>query len=109
MSACSVQINFELLVPVSQYLSLAESKVPVMRELSGFVWKLWLLSDDGRRAGGLYLFRDRRSAEQYANGPEVSHLKHSPALRQVEVRVTPVHEGLSAQTAGAIFGEVTPC
>jgi hypothetical protein len=108
MSFYTVQINFELVVSASQYVEHAESLIPAMRELPGLAWKLWIVSEDGRRAGGLYLFRDRRSAEQYVSGPLVSQLKSSPTVRNVEVRVTPVHEGLSAQTAGVVLAQLAP-
>lgn len=106
MSTCSVQINFELACSKEEYLALAESALPAFRELAGLVFKLWILSDDGTRAGGLYLFRDRAAAERYANGAIVQRLGRSPAIRGLDVRVTPVHAGLSAHTAAALLAEV---
>src|SRR6476659_7797835 len=102
MSTCSVQINFELACPKEEYLALAESALPAIREFPGLLFKLWILSDDGTRAGGIYLFRDSVSAERYVNSPIVQKLAGSPAIRRLDVRVTPVHGGLSAHTAGAV-------
>jgi len=106
MPACSVQINFELACPKEQYLAHAESVLPAMREVAGLISKLWILSDDGTRAGGIYLFRDRASAERYVNGAMVQALAGSPAIRQLDVRVTPVHVGLSVHTAGVLVEAV---
>jgi hypothetical protein len=104
MSACTVQINFELACPKEQYLAMAESALPAIRQVAGLVFKLWILSDDGTRAGGVYLFRDRASAESYVNGAVVQKLAGSPAIRGLDVRITPVHEGLSNHTAGVLLG-----
>jgi Putative mono-oxygenase ydhR len=106
MSACTVQINFELAVPKEQYLAHAESVLPAMRDLAGLIFKLWILSDDGTKAGGIYLFRDRASAERYVSSPLVQNLAASPAIRHVDVRVTPVHVGLSAHTAARVLEEL---
>lgn len=105
MSACSVQVNFELTCPKEEYLALAESALPDIREVVGLIFKLWILSDDGTSAGGLYLFQDRASAERYVNSAVVQGLASSPAVRRLELRVTPVHHGLSAHTAAVVLGQ----
>lgn len=106
MSAYSVQVNFELACSKEQYLALAQSALPAIREVAGLIFKLWLLSDDGTRAGGIYLFRDCASAEHYVNSALVQKLRDSPAIRQLDVRVTPVDVGLSAHTAAALIEEL---
>jgi hypothetical protein len=109
MSPCSVQINFELTCPKEEYLAFAESALPAIREVSGLIFKLWILSDDGTRAGGLYLFQDLAAAERYVNGPVIQGLAGSPVIRRLDVRVTPVHVGLSAHTAPDLLGELRSC
>ncbi|HEY6879990.1 MAG TPA: YdhR family protein [Polyangiales bacterium] len=105
MSACSVQINFDLACSKEEFVAIAESASPAIRKFAGLLFKLWLLADDGASAGGFYLFRDRASADRYVNSPLVRELAGSPAIRQLDVRVTPVHLGLSAQTAAARLAE----
>jgi hypothetical protein len=39
----------------------------------GLIWKIWTENRDERRAGGIYLFRNRASAERYRD-------KHSERL-----------------------------
>jgi hypothetical protein len=101
-----VQINFELAVPKEQYVAHAESVLPAMRDVAGLIFKIWIVADDGTRAGGLYLFRDRASAERYVNSPLVQKLAASPAIRGLDVRVTAVHVGLSAHTAAPLLEEL---
>ncbi len=109
MSPCTVQINFELVSSKEEYLAMAESTLPAIRQVTGLISKLWIVSDDGRRAGGLYLFRDHASAERYVNSDLVQRLVGSPAIRGLDVRITPVHVGLSAHTAAALLGELRSC
>jgi Putative mono-oxygenase ydhR len=94
----SVQIEFTLRVPEAAYLAHAESAVPAMRAIPGLQSKVWILSEDGRRAGGLYLFRDAASARAYVAGPIVAGLRASPNMADVSVRVSRVVESLTAAT-----------
>jgi Putative mono-oxygenase ydhR len=94
----SVQIEFTLRVPEAAYLAHAESVVPAMRALPGLQSKVWIVSEDGRRAGGLYLFRDAASAKAYVEGPIVAGLRASPNMADVSVRVSRVVESLTAAT-----------
>ncbi len=94
----SVQIEFTLRVPEAAYVAHAESVVPAMRAVPGLQSKVWIISEDGQRAGGLYLFRDAASARAYAEGPIVAGLRASPNMADVSVRISRVLESLTAAT-----------
>src|SRR5258706_4021195 len=94
----SVQIEFTLRMPEAAYLAHAESVVPVMRAIPGLQSKVWIMSEDGRKAGGLYLFRDAASARAYVEGPFVAGLRASPKLADVSVRISRVLETLTTAT-----------
>jgi hypothetical protein len=94
----SVQIEFTLRVPEAAYLAHAETMVPAMRAIPGLQSKVWIMSEDGRRAGGLYLFRDAASARAYVEGPIVAGLRASPNLADVSVRISRVLESLTTAT-----------
>jgi hypothetical protein len=49
----------------SHFTKIAPSFLPV----SGFLRKQFICSSDGRTAGGVYLWKDRASAERFYNGP----------------------------------------
>ena len=95
----SVQIDFTLRMTETAYLTQAESVVPTMRAIPGLQSKVWIISEDGRKAGGLYLFRDAASAKAYAEGPFVAGLRASPNLADVSVRIFRVLETLTAATS----------
>jgi hypothetical protein len=94
----SVQIEFTLQVPETAYLAHAESMVPAMRAIPGLQSKVWIMSEDGRKAGGLYLFRDAASARAYVEGPIVAGLRASPSTADVSVRIYRVVESLTTAT-----------
>ena len=67
-------------------------------DVPGLLWKIWLDGPDERRAGGIYMFEDRASAEAYAAGPIVARLKNNLDLSEVDVRVFDVRERMSGIT-----------
>ena len=66
--------------------------------MPGPLWKIWLDGSGERRAGGVYMFEDRASAEAYAAGPIVARLRDNPDLSEVDVRVFDVRERMSEIT-----------
>jgi hypothetical protein len=67
-------------------------------QVPGLLWKIWLDGSGERRAGGVYMFEDRASAEAYVAGPIVARLKSNPELSKVDVRVFDVRERMSEIT-----------
>lgn len=100
MNHCCLQVELELAVAPDVWLARCESAVPTMRRLPGLVWKLWVLDADASRAGGVYLFQNAEAARAYAEGPVLEHLRASPAVKNVGVRLLPVVDALSRQTFG---------
>ncbi len=76
-------IQYDYNGDVEAFKRAAESHAPAIAAFDGFAAKLWL-DGDGRRFGGVYLWRDRQAADAYENSefftaaisgsPEVSRL-----------------------------------
>ena len=48
-------------------------------------WKIWVVDEATKTAGGIYLFDSREHAEAYAAGELVEHLKNARDNVQVSV------------------------
>jgi len=44
-------------------------------EVKGLLWKIWLMNEAEKSAGGIYLFRDKASANAYVNGEIIAGLR----------------------------------
>ncbi|MEX2525248.1 MAG: YdhR family protein, partial [Gammaproteobacteria bacterium] len=75
MSAAIVQINFDIEVTEDEMSRAATDKAPLFNGVDGLLWKIWLVNEDEGSSGGIYLFRDRASAEAYAGGDLVTQLR----------------------------------
>ena len=63
---CLIQVDFPFEGPFGEAMTesmrgLAES----IAQEPGFIWKVWTESEATKEAGGIYLFKDRASAEAY--------------------------------------------
>ena len=66
-----VQINFKFKNPRTvverHWLEHAHVFGP-KGEVKGLLWKIWLMNEAEKSAGGIYLFKDSASAQAYVNG-----------------------------------------
>jgi len=62
-------VQFELSAPITldEATQRFESSAPKYRNLPGLIRKYYIRSEDGRTAGGVYLWDSRKSAEQAYN------------------------------------------
>lgn len=95
-----VQYNFPYSGPFGAAMSAAyQDLAGSIASEPGLLWKLWIENPATRESGGIYLFRDRTSADAYVR-------KHSARLAQfglsgVSAKSFEVNEPLSAITGGS--------
>lgn len=85
-----LQINFKFKIPRPElekaFLQLAPRFGP-SGDVKGLLWKIWLVNEAEKSAGGIYLFKDDASVDAYLKGEIVAGLKGNPAASDVEVKV----------------------
>jgi hypothetical protein len=55
--------------------------------VKGLLWKVWLMNESEKSAGGIYLFEDDASTNAYLNGEIVAGIMKHPALSDIEAKV----------------------
>jgi len=102
MSGRILQINFTFNVSRAEY---EEAVAPLANEIAtvpGLRWKVWLMNDAQKEAGGIYLFDDEASTNAYLEGPIVAQIVKHPALSDFSVKQFDVLEGVTAVTRGPV-------
>jgi len=65
-----LQVNFKFKVPRAElekgFMETAKAISP--KDVKGFHWKIWLMNEAEKTAGGIYLFEDGASVEAFLNG-----------------------------------------
>ena len=78
-----LEINFKLNVSTAEYQQICKAVAQPIAEVPGLIWKVWLLNEEEKEAGGVYLFKDQQSLNGYLSGPIVAQLMTHPALREI--------------------------
>jgi hypothetical protein len=56
-------------------------------EIKGLLWKIWLMNEAEKSAGGIYLFRDKASAKAYVNGPIIAACRTCDLCSAYDIRI----------------------
>jgi hypothetical protein len=97
-----LSVQFDLLCSPAEYRELADHVAGGFAGVPGLISKLWIIDEEHRRAGGSYLFADRRAANAYLEGPLMARLRANPAFAKVEAHVFDVLAAPSAVTGGLV-------
>ena len=85
-----VQLNFKFKNSASEvkkhWLGGAQTFAP-NGEVKGLLWKIWLINEAEKSAGGIYLFKDEASAQAYMNGPIVAGAKTCPGCSAYDMEI----------------------
>lgn len=100
MSASILQVNFRFSVSRSEYEQAAESLAGSFAEVPGLRWKIWILNEADNEAGGVYLFEDDASLQDYLAGPLAEQVKNHPAFSDMSVKQFEVMPAATAITRG---------
>jgi putative monooxygenase ydhR len=108
MSQQILQVNMNFSIPSADLETAWLGVAQPVADVPGLIWKVWLMSEERKEAGGIYLFESADAARAYVGGPIVASLKASPAVSNISAKmfdVLPDHSGitrapLSATVAG---------
>jgi hypothetical protein len=85
-----VQINFKFKVKRSDlekhWLEHASIFGP-KGKVKGLLWKIWLMNEAEKSAGGIYLFKDEASAQAYVNGPIIAAGRKCPLCSAYDAEI----------------------
>jgi len=69
-------------------------RAPIWANIEGLDWKIWIHSDEDKKAGGIYLFDSEESLKKYQAGEIYAGLFTNPAVTDVTIKtydVLPEH------------------
>jgi hypothetical protein len=98
MSQQILQVNMNYSIPRAD---LEEAWLGAAQPISatpGLLWKVWLINEKEKEAGGIYLFESADAARAYVGGPIVAALKASPAVSNISAKmfdVLPEHSAIT--------------
>jgi hypothetical protein len=98
-----LQINFKLRVSTSEYQTLCQSVAQAFAGVPGLRWKIWILNEREKEAGGIYLFESEGALNDFVSGPLAAQVKSHPALADFSAKVFDVMNEVTAVTRGPVW------
>ncbi len=102
MSTRILQVNFKFSVSRSEYEQAAASLADAFAEVPGLRWKVWIMNEADNEAGGIYLFDDDASLQDYLAGPLAAQVKSHPAFSDMSAKQFEVMHDATAITRGPV-------
>jgi hypothetical protein len=75
-------------------------------EMPGLCWKIWLINEDRKEAGGVYLFESAPELERFLNSTLFAALTNNPAIINVQTNTFGVAEAQSVITGAPLMNMV---
>jgi len=102
MSQKILQINLSYSISRSDLESAWLDAVQAVADVPGLLWKVWLIDENRKEAGGLYLFENEAAALSYMDSTIVASMKASPAVSNISAKLFDVIEPHSVVTRGPL-------
>ena len=97
-----LQINFNFNVSESELVKGFTPLATPIANVPGLMWKIWLINEARKEAGGIYLFENESSVEKYLAGEIVAGVKAHPALSNISVKQFGILEDQTKVTRGPV-------
>ena len=102
MSQKLLQVNMNFSISRAELEAAWLDAAQPIADTPGLLWKVWLMNESAREAGGIYLFESEGAAQSYLDGPIVGALKTSPAVSNISAKLFDVLESHTAMTRGPV-------
>lgn len=94
-----VTIKFNYNIPAEKLKTIMSVAAPEYSDIPGCCWKVWLINEDHKEAGSIYLFESATESDQYLSSNLYALVVNNPAFSNLQTHTLGVLE-----TAGIITG-----
>ena len=75
-------------------------------DIPGCKWKIWLINEDQKEAGGVYLFESAKALQQFLNSDLFASVANNPAFSHLQTNSFAVAEAPSLITDAPLTKKV---
>jgi hypothetical protein len=94
--------KFNYSMPSEELNKIMPAVAPKFSEIPGCCWKIWLINEDHKEAGGVYLFESATELEQYLNSNLFASVANNPAFSNLQTNTFGVSEAASVITGAPL-------
>ena len=90
--------KFNYSMPTEELKKIMPAVAPKFSGIPGCDWKIWLINEDRKEAGGVYLFESAKALEQFLNSSLFASVANNPAFSNLQTNTFGVDETASVIT-----------
>ena len=90
--------KFNYSMPTEELKKIMPAAAPKFSEIPGCCWKIWLINEDRKEAGGVYLFESAEELEQFRHSNLFASVANNPAFSNLQTNTFGVAEAASVIT-----------
>lgn len=90
--------KFNYSMPTRELKKIMPAVAPEYSEIPGCDWKIWIINEDHKEAGGVYLFESVTELDQFLNSSLLASVTNNPDLSNFEINTFGVEEEASVIT-----------
>lgn len=98
--------RFNYSISTEEFKKILPAVAPEFSEIPGCCWKIWLINEDRKEAGGVYLFESATELEQFQNSKLLMSVTKNPALNNFAINTFDVEEAASKITRAPLMKAV---
>jgi hypothetical protein len=102
MSEIMLQLNFNFSVSKEEYEQAVSPLADKFAEVPGLKWKVWILNGEKSEAGGIYMFENQASLDEFLAGPLAKTVTSHPALSDFSVKQFGIMKDITKITRGPL-------
>ena len=106
MAGRFLQVNFKFSVARADYEELTGSLAQSFSEVPGLEWKIWILNEAEKEAGGFYYFDGEESLQQFLASELAANVQAHPAVSEFSAKTFEVMDSPTALTRGPVAAAV---
>jgi hypothetical protein len=93
-----LQINFNYDMTATEYEETVAPLADAIANVDGLVWKVWVINDEAKEAGGIYLFQNAAAVDAYMSSEIVAGIASHPKITDIRAKQFDVMESVSTIT-----------
>lgn len=97
-----LEISFKFNLPREEYEAAARELALSFKDVPGLQWKVWILNEKDREAGGVYLFKDASALETFLASDLAAQVTNHPAFSDLSAKPYEVLEEPSLTCRGPL-------
>ena len=101
--------KFNYSMAIGELKKIMSAVAPEFAKLPGCRWKIWLINEGRKEAGGVYLFESAAELEYFLDSKLLTSVVNNPAFSNFQANTFGIEEAASEITGAPLQRQFTDC